>query len=39
VETDLVQNAFSMSTESTKVSTDTNKQPTFSMKTEDYIRV
>jgi hypothetical protein len=37
VEIDLVRNAFSVLTKSTKVSTDTNKQPTFSMETRDYI--
>jgi hypothetical protein len=37
METDLVRNAFSVSTESTMVSTDTEKQPTFSMETGDYI--
>jgi hypothetical protein len=37
VEADLVWNKFSMSTEPTKVFTDMNKQPTFSMETRDYI--
>jgi hypothetical protein len=37
VKTDLVRNAFSVSTESTKISMDTNKQPTFSMENGDYI--
>jgi hypothetical protein len=36
VETDLVRNVFSVSTESTKVSTDTNKEPALSMETGDY---
>jgi hypothetical protein len=36
VETGLVPNVFSISTESTKVSTETNKQPTFSMETGHY---
>jgi hypothetical protein len=38
VETDFVWNAFSMSTESTQFSTDTNKQSTFSMETGDHRR-
>jgi hypothetical protein len=36
MKTDLVRNAFSVLTES-KFSTDTNKQPTFSMKTGGHI--
>jgi hypothetical protein len=36
METDLIRNVFSVSTESTKVSMDTNKQPAFSTDTGHY---
>jgi hypothetical protein len=36
MKTDLVRKAFSLSTESTKVSTDMKKQPTSSTETGDY---